>query len=105
MGENDESSDESVSIKTKIEPSTESEIETEKRSNLPKHPVEIIKMKKSGGITIPKKIRESLRENDEEVVLFAFWQDENKLIFQQVKEYEVPDLTLVQSEKKKAEIL
>ncbi len=98
-----ESNDESGTEKPRIKPSNESELETEKKKSLPKHPVEIIKMKKSGGITIPKKIRESLRENDEEVVLFAFWQDDNKLIFQQVKEYEVPDLTLVQSEKKKAD--
>lgn len=70
------------------------------KSNLPKHPVEIIKMRKNGGITIPKKIREALVENEEENVMFAFWQEGNKLIFQKVKEYEIQDLTLVQKQKK-----
>ncbi len=71
-----------------------------KNEDLPTHPVEIIKMRKSGGLTIPKKIREELKENEEDIVNFAFWKEGNKLIFLKVKEYEIPDLKIKGAESK-----
>ncbi|WP_371804418.1 hypothetical protein [Candidatus Lokiarchaeum ossiferum] len=90
MGENQQNLENNKSVSE--EPPT--------KNKLPKHPVEIIKMRKNGGITIPKKIREQLVENEDEALMFAFWQEDNKLIFQKVKEYEIQDLNLVQKEKK-----
>lgn len=62
-----------------------------KKRDLPQVPVEIINLTKSGGITIPKNIREQMEEKQ----TFAFWQEEDRFILMPIKEYEIPDLQLV----------
>ncbi|MHA1855004.1 MAG: hypothetical protein ACTSYY_03090 [Promethearchaeota archaeon] len=66
---------------------------TEIKADLPKVPVEIVKLKKSGSITIPKKIRDKLQENQ----MFACWEENSKIIFQQIKEFQIQDLNLVKT--------
>ncbi|MCF2140498.1 MAG: hypothetical protein K9W44_10640 [Candidatus Lokiarchaeota archaeon] len=67
----------------------------EKRQ-LPQNPVEILKLTKSGGITLPKLIRSQLEEKQ----LFAFWKEDDRYILMPVKEYEIPDLNLLETKKK-----
>ena len=67
---------------------------------LPQNPVEILNLTKSGGITLPKSIREQLDEKQ----AFAFWMENDRYMLMPVKEYEIPDLKLVadiQKEKKR----
>ncbi|MHA1518930.1 MAG: AbrB/MazE/SpoVT family DNA-binding domain-containing protein [Promethearchaeota archaeon] len=70
------------------------------KRDLPKIPVELLKLTKSGGITLPKSIREQLEEKQ----AFAFWLENDRYLLMPVKEYEIPDLKLaadIQKEKKR----
>ncbi len=70
------------------------------KRELPKIPVELLKLTKSGSITLPKSIREKLDEKQ----AFAFWFENDRYMLMPVKEYEILDLKLaadIQREKKR----
>jgi virulence-associated protein VagC len=63
--------------------------------DLPKHPVLLLQMTKSGALTLPKDIRDKLQTN-----LIAFWEQGNKLILQPMAEEDVPHLDIADKKKK-----
>ena len=76
---------------------TEQTIETpeiekldQQKRDLPKIPVELVKLTKSGSITLPKSIRAKLDEKQ----AFAFWLENDRYMLMPVKDYEIPDLKL-----------
>ncbi|RLI61475.1 MAG: hypothetical protein DRO88_12990, partial [Promethearchaeia archaeon] len=70
----------------------------EKKRQLPKNPVEILKLTKSGSITLPKSVRETCEEKQ----AFAFWKEGDTYMLFPVRDYEIPDLILAQNSKSKA---
>ncbi len=65
--------------------------------SLPKNPVEVVKIKKNGGITIPKLVRQSFPED----ASFAFWREGTRLFLHYVTEEEVPQLNIPEKVSKK----
>jgi bifunctional DNA-binding transcriptional regulator/antitoxin component of YhaV-PrlF toxin-antitoxin module len=63
--------------------------------DLPKHPVLVLQMTKTGGITLPKELRESFQTN-----IFAFWESGNKLMLQPIAEEDLQHLDLADKKKK-----
>lgn len=64
---------------------------------LPKQPVELLQLTKTGGLTLPKEIRDVLPEK----CMFAFWKDLNRIVLQPVSEADLPHLNLVEAIKEK----
>ncbi|MHA1672422.1 MAG: hypothetical protein ACTSYI_02235 [Promethearchaeota archaeon] len=88
-----------IPIEQTIEKPEIEKLDQQKR-DLPKNPVELLKLTKSGSITLPKSIREKLDEKQ----AFAFWLENDRYMLMPVKEYEIPDLKLaadIQREKKR----
>ncbi|MHA1745904.1 MAG: hypothetical protein ACTSWW_07880, partial [Promethearchaeota archaeon] len=62
----------------------------------PSDDIEVIHLRKDGGVKIPKNIRENLPEG----AAFAFWQEKNRLIFQLLDEQEAAQLQASKAAKK-----
>ena len=104
--ENDEQANEIVEEKSrknleeKKELMNEEKLDNSKKIHAIPDKVDIIRLSKSGSITIPKKIRENLEENTN----FAFWQEDNRFIFQILDEQEFQKIKAAQALSKEARI-